>query len=74
MERTLEVCRRVVSDRDDMVVKAISWALRSLVPWDPTAVTDFLHTHDAELAPRIKREVNQKLRTGLKNPRSKKAK
>jgi hypothetical protein len=37
-------------------------------------VTAFLHTHDAELAPRIKREVNQKLRTGLKNPRSKKAK
>ena len=74
VERTLEVCRRVVSDRDDMVVKAISWALRSLVPWDPAAVTDFLRTHDAELAPRIKREVNQKLRTGLKNPRSKKAK
>jgi 3-methyladenine DNA glycosylase AlkD len=74
VERTLEVCRRVVSDRDDMVVKATSWALRSLVPWDPATVTAFLHTHDAELAPRIKREVNQKLRTGLKNPRSKKVK
>src|SRR5436190_17006063 len=29
-ERTLEVCRLLVSDRDDMVVKAMSWALREL--------------------------------------------
>src|SRR5438105_14670151 len=28
--RTLLICRMVVADRDDMVVKALSWALRAL--------------------------------------------
>lgn len=69
VERTLDVCRRVAADRDDMVVKAVSWALRSLGQWDPVAVSRFLTTHEAVLAPRIKREVGNKLRTGLKNPR-----
>jgi 3-methyladenine DNA glycosylase AlkD len=36
--RTLLVCHRLVDDRDDMVVKALSWALRELVIWDPEAV------------------------------------
>jgi 3-methyladenine DNA glycosylase AlkD len=27
---TLEVCRALIDDRDDMVVKALSWALREL--------------------------------------------
>lgn len=64
--RTLEVCRRVVADRDDMVVKALSWALRSLVVWDATAVATFLDEHRATLAPRVAREVGTKLRTGRK--------
>ena len=29
-ERTLDICTRLVADRDDMVVKALSWALREL--------------------------------------------
>ena len=67
VDRTLDVCRRVVCDRDDMVVKAVSWALRSLVEWDPVAVAQFLETHRAILAARIRREVGNKLRTGRKN-------
>ena len=67
--RTLEVCRRVVADRDDMVVKAVSWALRSLVVWDAPAVSRFLRDHDAVLAARVKREVGTKLRTGRKHVR-----
>jgi hypothetical protein len=39
-----------------------------LVVHDPEAVEAFLAEHEAELAPRVKREVNNKLRTGLKNP------
>lgn len=69
VERTLDVCRRVVADRDDMVVKAVSWALRSLVEWDRAAVANFLKEHDAALAARIKREVSNKLRTGRKTSR-----
>jgi hypothetical protein len=65
--RTLAVCRRVVADRDDMVVKALSWALRALVEWDRAAVADFIREHEAALAPRVKREVDTKLRTGRKN-------
>lgn len=66
---TLAVCRSLAGDHDDMVVKALSWALRELVPHDPGAVRDFLGQHEQVLATRVKREVRNKLRTGLKNPR-----
>ncbi|MEO8453153.1 MAG: DNA alkylation repair protein [Gemmatimonadota bacterium] len=66
--RTLAVCRLVVTDRDDMVVKALSWALRSLVPWDRSAVEGFLAEHGERLEARVRREVGNKLRTGLKSP------
>jgi len=67
--RTLEVCRLLVADHDDMVVKAMSWALRELVVHDPQAVREFLAEHEDLLAARVKREVRNKLTTGLKNPR-----
>jgi 3-methyladenine DNA glycosylase AlkD len=66
--RTLDICARLVADRDDMVVKALSWALRELAPWDPAAVRDFLDSHDAHLAARVRREVRTKLDTGRKHP------
>lgn len=66
--RTLAVCRRLAADHDDMVVKALSWALRELVPHDPQAVMAFLAEYDAVLAARVKREVRHKLVTGRKNP------
>jgi 3-methyladenine DNA glycosylase AlkD len=49
-----------------MVVKALSWALRSLIRWDANAVAAFLAKHEQTLAPRVKREVRTKLRTGRK--------
>ena len=67
--RTLAVCEMLGDDRDDMVVKAMSWALRELVPWAPDAVESFLAEHEHRLAARVKREVRNKLDTGLKNPR-----
>ena len=68
-DRTLAVCRMLAGDHDDMVAKAMSWALRELVPWDPDSVESFLREHDDVLAARVKREVRNKLDTGLKNPR-----
>jgi 3-methyladenine DNA glycosylase AlkD len=65
-DRTLAVCERIVHDRADMVVKALSWALRSLVVWDHDAVAAFVHEHRAALAGRVVREVTTKLRTGRK--------
>ena len=67
--RTLEVCRLLVDDPDDMVVKALSWALRELVVHDPEAVRGFLGEYEDRLAARVKREVRNKLTTGLKNPK-----
>ena len=65
--RTLETCAMLVDDRDDMVVKALSWALRELAKLDPESVRQFLAQHENELAARVRREVNNKLVTGLKN-------
>jgi 3-methyladenine DNA glycosylase AlkD len=67
--RTLVVCEMLADDHEDMVVKALSWALRSLIVHDADAVRAFLKQHEDVLAARVKREVRNKLRTGLKNPR-----
>jgi 3-methyladenine DNA glycosylase AlkD len=67
--RTLDICGRLLDDPDDMVVKAMSWALRELVPHDPGAVREFLALHKGRLARRVMREVTHKLETGLKHPR-----
>ncbi len=68
-DRTLAVCRLVVEDRDDMVEKGLSWALRELAIRDARSVRRFLREHRAKLAARVLREVRNKLDTGLKNPR-----
>jgi len=67
--RTLALCKLVVSDRDDMVVKALSWALRELSKRYPEVVRQFLSEHETELAPRVIREVRNKLSTGRKSGR-----
>jgi 3-methyladenine DNA glycosylase AlkD len=67
--RTLAVCGLLIDDRDDMVVKAMSWALRALATRDPQAVREFVADYEARMAPRVLREVHNKLSTGLKNPR-----
>jgi 3-methyladenine DNA glycosylase AlkD len=66
--RTLSVCRLLIEDRDDMVVKAMSWALRELAKRDPAAVKRFLKDEGDRLPARVRREVTNKLTTGLKNP------
>ncbi len=67
--RTFPVCEILVTDRDDMVVKALSWALRAVMQHDAKGVEAFLRRHDPDLAARVKREVRNKLASGLKNPR-----
>jgi 3-methyladenine DNA glycosylase AlkD len=65
--RTLAVCELVVKDRDDMVVKALSWALRELSKRYPELVHQFIARHEGDLAPRVLREVRNKLSTGRKS-------
>ncbi len=67
--RTLAVCTQLLDDRDDMVVKGVSWALRELAKRDPRAVRAFLSKHGERIAARVRREVTNKLTTGLKSGR-----
>ena len=67
--RTLAICNLVVDDRDEMVVKALSWSLRELVKRDRRSVRKFLDEKHTHLSKRVVREVTNKLNTGLKNPR-----
>ena len=68
--RTLTVCGALRADGDTMVHKALSWALRALVAVDAEAVRGFMERHGDELPALVRREVGNKLRTGLKNPGS----
>jgi len=65
--RTLAVCREVVDDKEDLIRKALSWALRSLIYWDPEAVRAFLNQYEKRLAGLVLREVRHKLEYGTKN-------
>ncbi len=66
--RTLAVCEALAADRDAMVAKGLSWALRALIGHDRRAVERFLTIHDDVLPALVKREVRNKLTTGLKSP------
>jgi 3-methyladenine DNA glycosylase AlkD len=60
-KRTLAVCTQLLDDQDDMVVKAMSWALRELAKRNPRAVRTFLSEHAERLTARVRREVTNKL-------------
>ena len=47
----------------------MSWALRDLCKRDRAVLEKFLEEHKRELHSRVKREVRNKLTTGVKNPR-----
>lgn len=67
--RVLPICELLTGDRDDMVEKAMSWVLRDLSLAYPDVVRAFVREHRAILAARVVREVGNKLRYGVKNPR-----
>jgi 3-methyladenine DNA glycosylase AlkD len=67
--RTLPICLRLAADREDMIEKAVSWALRYLSQKDRDAVVAFMDEHGHKFAARVRREVRNKLITGLKTPR-----
>ncbi|WP_158259125.1 DNA alkylation repair protein [Flagellimonas meridianipacifica] len=66
-KRTLAICRKVVDDHHDMIVKALSWALRELSKTDRESVELFLEEYEDRLHKKVLREVRKKLDTGLKN-------
>jgi len=68
VKRTLAVCDILIADREAMVIKAMSWALRELAKRHPGAVEAYLAANRGRLVPRVIREVTTKLTTGRKNP------
>ena len=66
-KRTLMICERVIRDRENLIVKALSWALRELSKSDKQAVVEFMKKHDTQIAGLAKREIYTKLETGRKN-------
>jgi 3-methyladenine DNA glycosylase AlkD len=69
--KTLRICRLLERDRDPMVAKALSWALRELAKRNPRDVRNYLAKNADALPALVLREVRNKLATGLKNPRRK---
>ncbi len=65
--RTLAVCERVVDERQPMIWKALSWALRELSKRDPEAVWDFLEEYESRMSKQAVREITHKLEFGTKN-------
>ena len=67
-DRTLAVARLLVHDRHHLVVKALSRALRELVYWEPDRVEAFLAEFSASVAPRVQREVRNRINAARRNP------
>lgn len=63
---TLELVDRVKEERHPMITKAVSWALREMIKTHPDRVAAYLEENREVLAAHVVREVNNKLRTGLK--------
>jgi len=66
-QRTMEICRLVVDDQEEMIIKALSWALRELAKIDKESVAEFINEYKNRLHKKVLREVKSKLETGLKN-------
>lgn len=66
-ERTLKICSTLAEEKEDMVVKALSWALRELAKRKTLPVAHFLTDNSHKLHPRVSREVTRKIETGRKN-------
>ncbi len=66
-KRTLEICSLAIDDHQDMINKALSWALRELAKIDKNPVIEFIEKYEGRLHSRVLREVKHKLTTGTKN-------
>ena len=64
---TLKLIDQVKTERHPMITKAVSWALREMTRKHPDQVVAYLKRSEDSLAAHVRREVNNKLRTGLKS-------
>jgi len=68
-KRTLDICSRLLKDRDPMVVKALSWALRALAKCDQDSVQHFMAANGETVPALVRREVRNQLVAGTKRGR-----
>jgi 3-methyladenine DNA glycosylase AlkD len=68
-QATVKILAALLDDRDPIVVKAMSWALRSLVVAERDAAIRFLEEHEDRLAAAVRRETRNKLSVGTKTRR-----
>ena len=68
--RTLAVCRLLVDERDEMVIKAMITALHELCKRDAMAVAKFIEEYRRKLSPRVIREVESKIPKAKKSPKA----
>jgi hypothetical protein len=66
IERMLHYAERLLDDHEDLIIKALSWVLRSAIKIDKDAVLNFLEAHEGRLNSRIRREVRNKETMGVK--------
>jgi 3-methyladenine DNA glycosylase AlkD len=64
---TLRLVDRVKDERHSMITKAVSWVLREMTKKHREQVAVYLEENRDVLAGHVVREVNNKLRTGLKS-------
>jgi len=67
---TLQLVDRVKEEKDPMITKAVSWALREMIKTHRDRVAAYLEDNRDVLATHAVREVSNKLRTGLKSGKS----
>ena len=65
----LQYSKKLLDDREDVIIKALSWGLRNALNRDQAAVIQFLEQNNDRLAARIKREVKHKLQTSMETPK-----
>ena len=61
VNETLRICEPLLSDSENMVRKAVGWALRSATPHDPDAIYKFLLVNKTTAHRSIVRESSSKL-------------
>jgi 3-methyladenine DNA glycosylase AlkD len=68
-ELTFELVEAVAAERGPLITKAVSWALRELTKSHAELVARYVERNRERLPAIAVREVGNKLRTGLKNPK-----
>ena len=67
---TLRQIDRLLDERDPMITKAVSWALRQMIKHQAAEVRAYVESRGERLAALPRREVRNKLKTGRKSGRT----